>query len=418
MSLNPRDCVKIRKEIDSWRAEALIGDDLAQKLLERYTLRAAGSGHISAIITMGSVLIGVGVLLFVGSNWAALTATIRLAIIVAAMLAFYILGWILGFEPGKRPRVGSGLMLVGSVIFGAGIWQVAQMFNLGIELSDGIILWGAGVAAVALVTRSSTQSVLFALLSVPWAVLNGAEWHFSEDPLTLTLRLLVAFAVTTGLCFFTRSKSGIAVSIGLTTLTFAIASLAEPKQFDALPWGACLFAFYLVMKKEWSGAAAAFMYGGAVAMIFGLLHATFCYESAFSSLGTHLVLVLPAIVLSAVVALMRAQYKWEALGLALITALPIISLLSPNETIYRLLTNIILVASLVAAMWSAQGRLREPGLINLAIAAFVLEVIFRYFDFFFSMLDRSMAFTIGGIILVVGGAIAERGRRKLLERIS
>ena len=93
MSLNPRDCAKIRKEIDSWRAEALLSDDVAQKLLQRYAPRATGSGHISAIVTMGSVLIGVGVLLFVGSNWAPLPAIIKLAIAIASMLAFYILGW-------------------------------------------------------------------------------------------------------------------------------------------------------------------------------------------------------------------------------------------------------------------------------------------------------------------------------------
>jgi len=61
------------------------------------------------------------------------------------------------------------------------------------------------------------------------------------------------------------------------------------------------------------------------------------------------------------------------------------------------------------------GYLREfPIYVNMALLFFVLDLVVRYFDFFWELLPRSFFFIIGGLVLLTGGVLLERKRRKLL----
>jgi uncharacterized membrane protein len=57
---------------------------------------------------------------------------------------------------------------------------------------------------------------------------------------------------------------------------------------------------------------------------------------------------------------------------------------------------------------------RYTAYINIGLLFFVLDVIARYFDFFWKLLPRSIFFIIGGIMLLLGGVILEKKRRKIL----
>jgi uncharacterized membrane protein len=72
----------------------------------------------------------------------------------------------------------------------------------------------------------------------------------------------------------------------------------------------------------------------------------------------------------------------------------------------------------IIGMIASGIKFQKGGLINLAIAFAILDIVTRYFDMFFSTLDRSMFFIAGGIILVIAGAYAEKNRRRLIEGLS
>lgn len=57
---------------------------------------------------------------------------------------------------------------------------------------------------------------------------------------------------------------------------------------------------------------------------------------------------------------------------------------------------------------------RNRAYINLGLVFFVLEVIARYFDFFWKLLPRSLFFIGGGLLLLAGGIVLEKKRRKVL----
>ena len=56
--------------------------------------------------------------------------------------------------------------------------------------------------------------------------------------------------------------------------------------------------------------------------------------------------------------------------------------------------------------------------INIGLAFFALDVVTRYFELSWDLLDRSIVFIVAGIILLGGGFFLERGRRKMFERMT
>ena len=55
--------------------------------------------------------------------------------------------------------------------------------------------------------------------------------------------------------------------------------------------------------------------------------------------------------------------------------------------------------------------------VNIALAFISIDVIARYFEYSWGLLDKSLIIVAAGVILLLGGFIVERGRRVMLDRI-
>ncbi len=103
---------------------------------------------ISIVLLIGAVLVGAGIFSFIAANWQEMTRALKLGIIVASMLAAYVAGWYLK-ERLSMVRTGNALILLGSIIFGAGIFLIGQIFNVRANWPDGFILWMLGIIPLA-----------------------------------------------------------------------------------------------------------------------------------------------------------------------------------------------------------------------------------------------------------------------------
>lgn len=56
-------------------------------------------------------------------------------------------------------------------------------------------------------------------------------------------------------------------------------------------------------------------------------------------------------------------------------------------------------------------------LVNLAFVFFGVVLVTRYFDTFWSLLNRSFFFMVGGLLLIAGGYFLERKRRRITAGI-
>lgn len=121
----------------------------------------------------GVVLILIGVLAFVSSNWDELSHVFRLLILFGAMAALYVAG-VTAIHVQTRPWIPENLFLLAAGIFGANVFLIAQMYNIASDdISAAVMLWCVGCLVTAWGTRSvTTLHVVFTLLFV-WTAVKG-----------------------------------------------------------------------------------------------------------------------------------------------------------------------------------------------------------------------------------------------------
>jgi len=101
---------------------------------------------------VGGLLIAAAFLAFVAANWAEIARPARFAILVAGIVGSYGIGAF--FDRSNRPYLADIGATVGSIIFGASIALVGQMYHLAGDFAGGMMLWSAGSLLAAVLTGS------------------------------------------------------------------------------------------------------------------------------------------------------------------------------------------------------------------------------------------------------------------------
>ncbi len=164
---------------------------------------------IRIIVTIAAVLVGAGIFSFIAANWLEMTKSIKIAIILIAMIIAYGAGWYLK-ERSELLKTGEALILLGSIIYGAGIFLVAQMFNIRANWPDGFILWMIGTIAMAFAVESYPLFYLaiplgiIAIVGHPFGIFTG--FGYNSFLLTSSFLLLVATIITFATGWIVRKK--------------------------------------------------------------------------------------------------------------------------------------------------------------------------------------------------------------------
>jgi uncharacterized membrane protein len=151
---------------------------------------------VRIVVTSGAILIGAGIFSFIAANWQEMAKSLKVSIIFVSMLASYTSGWYLK-ENLNLARTGEALIFLGSIIYGAGIFLVAQMFNIRANWPDGFILWMLGTIVMALARESFLLFYLaiplggIALIGYPFGILRAFG---GGDPFLLTSSFLLLVA--------------------------------------------------------------------------------------------------------------------------------------------------------------------------------------------------------------------------------
>lgn len=147
---------------------------------------------VRIVLAIGALLVGAGVFSFVAANWQGMPTPAKVALIVVSMVAASAAGWWAERWRGYR-FTGEALLLLGNVIFGAGIFLIAQAFNVRGNWPDGMILWMIGALAMAYATDAVALYALAAVVGAaaaigyPIALVSGGP-----EPFALTSPLLIA----------------------------------------------------------------------------------------------------------------------------------------------------------------------------------------------------------------------------------
>ena len=350
---------------------------------------------VGVFATLGAVLVGLGILLFVGSNWADMTPFQRIAIVFLGY-AVVVAGAHVTSQH-KFTRTSDSLWLLADIVFGANIMLLAQVFHYSLTFWQGPFLWMTGTLAMGYACQKKAHGYLavpLGILALGWIDSRGG-WSFG------------------GQMEFLGSSDNLLPLLSLFGMGLVSGSLLIRKKPQ------CAFLHEALM--SW----------GTVLVTVPLIVSTIDSDipgEMYDMGGTlkQWILITVAIALTVLATVKGDIKRSETRGyllvfLALLGAMLLQkdghsivgSVLDSNAMLYFLYILVVFAI----ALWSVwMGVLcQNIRLVNYGIAAAAIIIVIQYFSWSFLLLDKSLAFIIGGILLIVMTTFIERKRRSLVS---
>lgn len=419
----------LEKEAETWVEKGIITREQADRITALYS-RDGRNRLVAALLILGAALLGAGVILFFASNWQYIHKWAKVAIVFCALLSFHLSSHL---AEKSRPRLGAALALLGCLMYGSGIWLVAQIFHISSHFPNGILLWLIGTLPAAFLLRQRIILALSALLLGGWV---AAEHTYS--PLILGSGA-VLYAAVFHLTYALRCPFSLAASLAganafiaiQTLMLYNIASGAKayflaPAIILPVSLLTALLAGHPANKERYFFSAVFSSVGviGAGASLYAMSFEYFAgglsrlHDQGHAAWPLAVLCLVPALSGFYLAArqdggLSRAgkdSLAWLA-GLALA---PAVLIIPAGETGLMVFLNLFMFAWALAVMYL--GYRKQSGLhFTAGIMFFTFYTITEYFNLFWRMLPKSLFFIAGGAVLMAGGALLERRRRKLVN---
>lgn len=445
--LNRTYLKRLQRDLPAWVEQGWVTAAGQPAILQHVGSGASGTRRAPlAFATLGVLLLGTGVILFFAANWEAMSKLAKLALLFGGMWAVYLAAaYALVRSDRAAGAFAQALVLLGTILFGANINLVAQIYHISGHYPNAILLWAMGALAVAWLARSQPSAVFGLLVltlwsgmeifdferSMHWPFLIGwalflpaiytGTWRVAAGTAMLAL---LAWGIMTNLMWidlFSSSRHG--VRIAAAEISFLVASalllvgvmmegrdrlapLATVVQRISLI--GALLALYALTLREGFGTP---RWGAAVAIGWELKAAVLGALAVVIALGVVVMrqgrgVLPPGVVRSGRALLLGiAVLIPTSLFLNSSTAHPLTLYIGFNLLYYAVLLWLIYV-----------GYLRgDPFRVNLGFVLFALGMIVLYFDLFWTLMNRSFFFMGGGLLLCAGGYALEAQRRRLVK---
>jgi uncharacterized membrane protein len=426
-------------EIDSWQREGIIEPAHADAIRSRYDLlslrveeRAAPARLTKAVTILGSILLGAGVILFFAANWQAIPKLFKLLILLQGVFSAYHIGFYLAEEKRSYPVLGHGLILLGSILFGASIWLIAQAFHITSRYHNGVLYWALGILPVGYIMGSVPTLILSSGLLSLWGVLKSIYLETTNYAFLIPMLCLI-FPI----CYRLGSRIALVVSVMGVAVWLGVNSSFMMKDFE--PILLLYFVFALLVysfgfthtgyKPSYQIPAVLMLMGATYILGFKATVGHFLdnppyqleeFPWAFSLIALAFLLALIAsFILPARKPLISRSFQWEVIGLALMFLLISAFAFVPGEslTTFVILFNLALFIQAIGMVFVGYYN-RDSLLVALGFIFFGLGLITRYFDYLWELLPRSLFFILGGIFLLVLGKFLESIRRRIVRSVS
>jgi uncharacterized membrane protein len=395
------------KALAMWAERGLIDDDLRARLGQTLDEQERGTRSraiVSLFVSVGALLTGGGLFLFIASHWDNESPIRRMLLLVAVYLLV-----VAGAVAADRQRlrvVSHGLWFLSAVTVGANVFLIGQIFNLPLNYWQGTLLWLLAVLAVGRTAPSfplGWLAVVLALLTLGWLSVPDSQF-FDQG----------AFLWDAGGIRPLLSLLGLAMVAGAVLLTDTEGQ-------------------YLATPARVSGVAMV-----AAPLVISTFHpVTFAATFEIDFRMFHLVVAVAAV---GVVGVMWWRTRRELLGYAVVILLGLLVVLLPqvgrqddapgrlgefrslpwlaepfarSEILFFLYGLVVLGLALATVV--AGRRYEVRALVNVGLASIGVLVMAAYIGRVAGALPTSVAFLLGGALLVAVAVGIERKRRDLVE---
>ena len=394
----------LKGRISQWRESGLISNEQSEAILKfeevpetPFRLGMRFNRLIVVLSTLGAILIGAGIISFVAANWQGIPAIAKLALLIGGQTATYWVAYQLKFVRGF-PKVGGALMFTGAAWFGANVFLVAQSYHLSTNNPDLMIWWFLGILPLAYLARSKAITVMAVgifTIGISWKTAEIGQNTESAFMVMGSLLLIATALYATGMLHLRRNELKFHAGPYLVIGTLLAIGVTYVLTFDE------------VFRDSRQGSLQEFQ----------------ALSGSYIAIGA----IVSAITIAAVIAAIRntatsadatlvSKYG-ESGAIALVIAFGWFAAALPfdSSTPYVIAFNLLLVLLIFGTIVLGIVNKREA-LVNIGIVFFVIDLSTRYIELTVDMLDTSLAFVVGGILLLGVGYGMERARRKLLQQ--
>ncbi len=248
---------KLRARLDNWISAGLISPEQAAAIGAYEDERKNGpSWGLLIFAGFGAVVLGLGVILLFAYNWSEMHKFAKLGVIFGALVLAHGAG--LWMRLKKCPDgAAEAAHLLGTVLFGAGIFLVAQIYHVSSHYPDAFLIWGTGALLLTWAMPSIPQGVLASVLLCFWACAEAMDFdtNLAFAPLVILLgtgipawRLrspvlltaaAITFAITSMAGTFVNQQGLFMVLLAVSVIFFALARLF--RRNAAMPQAAAIF---------------------------------------------------------------------------------------------------------------------------------------------------------------------------------
>lgn len=219
-------------QLADWQSIGLLSAEQAGPILELYETageQADRQRSMALLVLMGvaAFLVALGLLLLVGYNWNALPDAVKLVMIFGVIFGTHAGGFHLRFWRSSMV-LSEVVFLLACLFYGAGIFLVAQIFNLNAHYPDGIWWWAVGVLPFALCMDTLVLHILLVSLLAIWCgmeILGFSHigmWFFGRQGFGINGAYSLLLFVLLGLQWAYRRGSVAALGIYVPLLAWWI----------------------------------------------------------------------------------------------------------------------------------------------------------------------------------------------------
>lgn len=169
---------KMSRELDMWVSEGLVSTEQAAGIRAWYQKKRSGPGWgVILFSSLGSVIIGLGVILLFAYNWQAIPRMLKLGLVYGTLAATHGTAfWMFIRKENLRP-LGEALSILATMLFGAGIWLIAQIYHIDEHFPNAFLIWGGGALILAWTMPSIAQGILACLLVTVWCGMEAVAFN-------------------------------------------------------------------------------------------------------------------------------------------------------------------------------------------------------------------------------------------------
>ena len=138
-------------EVERWAREGVIDTSQLQSIKSLYPQQIKKSQPWALVIFsgIGAVIIGLGIILLFAYNWDKMSKYAKLAIVFGSLIFSHIIGITLFLRTQRFKGIGEAVCLLGTMLFGAGIWLIAQIYHIEEHYPNAFLLWAIGAILLA-----------------------------------------------------------------------------------------------------------------------------------------------------------------------------------------------------------------------------------------------------------------------------